>query len=89
MTGMFKLGAVVATPGILEAVNRTEIILAIMRHRRGDFGDLTEEDRKSNEYAVLHEERILSAYKSSQGVKFWIITEGDRSATTALLPEEY
>jgi hypothetical protein len=32
---------------------------------------------------------LLSAYRSSQGVKFWIITEADRTATTILLPNEY
>jgi hypothetical protein len=33
--------------------------------------------------------RLLSSYKSANGIKFWIITEADRSATTILLPEEY
>ena len=33
--------------------------------------------------------RILSAYHTSTGQKFWIITEADRSATTILLPEDY
>jgi hypothetical protein len=31
----------------------------------------------------------LSSYQSSRGEKFWIITEGDRSATMVLLPEDY
>jgi hypothetical protein len=33
--------------------------------------------------------RLLSAYHDENGVKFWIITEADRSATTVLLPEDY
>jgi hypothetical protein len=33
--------------------------------------------------------RILSAYLSANGTKFWIITEADRSVTTVLLPEDY
>lgn len=33
--------------------------------------------------------RLLSAYRTGVGVKFWIITEADRSATTILLPSEY
>ena len=33
--------------------------------------------------------RVLSAYHTDSGLKFWIITEADRSATTVLLPEEY
>jgi hypothetical protein len=33
--------------------------------------------------------RILSAYNLKTGVKIWIITEADRSATTFFLPTEY
>ena len=33
--------------------------------------------------------RILSAYRTAENVRLWIITEADRSATTILLPEEY
>ena len=33
--------------------------------------------------------RILSVYTIMNGLKFWIITEADRSVTTILLPEEY
>ena len=29
------------------------------------------------------------AYCDRAGVKFWIITESDRSVTTTLLPEDY
>lgn len=52
----------------------------------------------SPEYEVDHAEkatnrkaghRLHSAYVSKDGVKFWIITEADRSSTTVLLPEEY
>lgn len=33
--------------------------------------------------------RIFSAYTTAKGVKLYVITEADRSATTILLPEEY
>jgi hypothetical protein len=40
--------------------------------------------------SLVHGFRLLSAYTLSTGVKFWIITEADRSATTTfLLPDEY
>ena len=50
---------------------------------------MDEEDKKTNNYAVTHGERILSSYKDVNGTKFWVITETDRSATTVLLPEDY
>jgi hypothetical protein len=34
-------------------------------------------------------DRLLSVFRTKAGVKFYIITEHDRSATTVLLPDEY
>jgi hypothetical protein len=85
----FSLGALVSTPGVLEALTPDEILTALSRHVRGDWGDLDEEDRQENELSLREGFRLLSAYRSSKGVKFWIITEADRSVTTVLLPEEY
>jgi hypothetical protein len=52
-------------------------------------GDLSEDDRKENEYSLMHGFRLLSAYRTHVGDKLWIITEFDRSVTTLLLSEEY
>lgn len=50
---------------------------------------MDEHDRRENELSLEHGWRILSAYRLSNGTRFWIITEVDRSSTTILLPEEY
>ena len=92
-----SLGQIVATPGALEAIESSGDQLAgfLERHVRGDWGELDDEDRIANDQAVAHEgdanrqSRVLSAYKTSHGVKIWVITEWDRSATTILLPDEY
>ena len=55
---------------------------------RDDWGDVCEEDRESNEEALLMQLRILSSYNFSKD-KIWIITEADRSVTTILLPSDY
>ena len=47
------------------------------------------EDVQSNERALRGGGRLFSAYRSSQDIKFWIITECDRSVTTVLLPKDY
>lgn len=87
----FALGQVVATPGALEAFaaagQEPQELLA--RHVSGDWGELDEEDRAQNEFSVANDLRILSAYTLENGVKVWVITEADRSATTFLLPSEY
>ena len=84
-----ELGRVVATRGVLEQVPGVEIYAAVTRHSFGDWGIVCEEDRLQNDRAARNGERILSVYRSSEGVKFWVITEWDRSCTTVLLPEEY
>jgi hypothetical protein len=88
-TGLFSLGEVVATPGVLVDVNETEISTALARHSMGDWGDLCQEDIDENNRALREGSRLFSSYQSSQQVKFWIITEWDRSVTTVLLPSEY
>lgn len=85
----FLLGRVVATPNALEQIPQVEILQALSRHERGDWGALDPEDMKSNERALQRGGRLFSEYHSNAGVKFWIITECDRSATTVLLPEDY
>lgn len=83
------LGRVVYTPGAQAELSVTEIMAALKRHATGDWGDLDKHDKRANDAAAKHGDRILSAYKSEKGNKFWIITEWDRSVTTILLPDEY
>jgi hypothetical protein len=61
----------------------------VARHQAGDWGELDEHDIGENEYSLQHGFRLLSAYRTALGVRIWIITEWDRSATTVLLPQEY
>jgi hypothetical protein len=84
----FPLGQVVATPGALEALEAAgqTPIEFLRRHQCGDWGVVPEEDKQENEFSVQQGFRILSAYILSTGVKIWLITESDRSATTLLLP---
>lgn len=85
----FSLGRIVATPHVLEEVSKEDIAQALRRHAAGDWGDLCPEDRLENELSLQAGLRLLSAYHTTSGTKFWIITEADRSVTTILLPEDY
>lgn len=89
MPGRFPLGRTVITPGALEALSTPTVLAALHRHLNGDWGDLDAEDKAANERALVDGTRLLSAYRSSDDIKFWIITEADRSVTTILLPSEY
>ena len=85
----FSLGQTVITAGAREKLNHYEVLSALTRHSTGDWGDVCEEDKLSNDQAVEEGLRILSSYQTKDGTKFWIITEWDRSVTTILLPSEY
>jgi hypothetical protein len=80
---------VVITPNALGSIQSEDIARAILNHSRGDWGEVCPEDAQENNRSLVEGCRILSAYSDSQGRKFWIITEGDRSVTTILLPEDY
>ena len=87
----FSLGRVVSTPGALRALEDAgdNISQFLSRHQAGDWGDVCDEDCKENENSLRNGWRLLSSYRTSKGVKVWVITEADRSVTTLLLPEEY
>jgi hypothetical protein len=88
-TAKFTLGSIYATPNALSAIPNPEIQSALARHLSSDWGNVCAEDHDANERALVDGSRLLSVYQTKLGVKFWIITEWDRSATTILLPEDY
>ena len=88
---LLPLGSIFMTIGARESLNNSsqEPIEFLARHQRGDWGDVCKDDANENNFSLKNGFRILSAYKTSDGEKLWIITEADRSATTILLPSEY
>ena len=84
---LFPLGQILATPGALDLC--VNFYPYLRRHQCADWGDLGDEDKAENDFSVENGLRVLSAYHTPDGVKFWIITEANRSATTVLLPSEY
>ena len=82
------------TRGIKAATDETplytrEILTALDRYRKGDWGEMSEDDKAANDSAVLlGDDRVFAAYETSKG-KVYIITEYDRSATTVLFAHEY
>ena len=100
----FSLGQVVMTRGVQEAIERhpeekgmEELVHVIYeRHEEGDWCDdgvLDDHDVQANESALQSGGRLLSIYYlkdgTERGTKIYVITEADRSYTTALLPDEY
>ena len=90
----FNLGHLVMTKGVNDLVAENEAFAkfamsSLTRHRRGDWGNLSDEDKQENKLSLKAGYRLLSAYEAEGLPKIWIITEADRSATTLLYPDEY
>lgn len=93
-TVKFPLGQTVMTRGVADRVAVDSafaafVVESLKRHASGDWGDLCEEDKRENEFALGRRLRLFSAYEKKNLPKIWIITEADRSVTTTLFPEEY
>ena len=84
-----QLGQLCITPQAMAAVPAPEVLRAIARHAAGDWVALDEHDRQENERALRHRGRLLSAYETSNGTRFWVITDAGWSVTSLLLPEDY
>jgi len=85
----FWLGKFNLTSNASSKIAMEDVLIALKRHHAGDWGDVCPADRDANEWAVKNGERLFSVYHDPYGVKFWIITERDRSITTVLMPEDY
>ena len=99
INAIFNTGQIVATRGVYDLACQNPdfaqfIQKSLNRHVKGDWGDVDEEDKQTNDYDLKHGMRVLSAYNDDRFPKngiatIWIITEADRSATTILFPDEY
>ncbi|MBC2658098.1 class I SAM-dependent methyltransferase [Pseudomonas sp. MSSRFD41] len=90
---LFNPGRIVMTSTLSHLVE-TEYLdptQFLRRHLSGDWGELCDDDRTSNQNALVHGDRLFSSYDIDAGgeTKLWIITEADRSYTTLLLPSDY
>ena len=93
---LFPLGRVIMTTNLQGRVQEDnpehweeELQGLIKRHHTGDWGDLDVHDQGVNAEALERGGRLFSAYNTPSGIRIYIITESDRTVTTALLPEDY
>ena len=90
----FDSGKIAITCGVdnelkVNVIFARHVWLSLQRHLAGDWGNLCDEDRATNELALLEGDRLFSAYTKVGVLPIWIITEWDRSVTTILFPDEY
>lgn len=85
----FTLGRLFITPAARAMLTDEDIQEALQLHLQGDWGVVSTEDWQANDAALKEGERLLSAYETGGGCRYWVITEWNRSYTTVLLPEDY
>ena len=71
-SGRFPLGRIVATPGVLTALEQAghTPLEFIVRHAVGDWGEVDDHDRQENELSLVRGFRLLSAYSSRTALEY-------------------
>lgn len=85
----FELGDCIITAHTLDVLTYEEIVQALQRHQGGDWGEVDEFERLSNEVALKFGLTLVSIYPSAAGPKCYVTTECNRCLTTVKVPEEY
>jgi hypothetical protein len=91
---VFSLGVTVKTHAVHENESADTIDYCLLRHQRGDWGDVCPDDWKRNEEALVSGARLLSVYLIGVKGKLLVITDavgddGLRAVTTVLYPSDY
>jgi len=99
INAVFHTGQIVASRGVYDLACQNSdfarfIQKSLNRHVKGDWGNVDDEDKQTNDQSLKQDTRLVSAYNDDRFPKhgvatIWIITEADRSATTILFPDEY
>lgn len=93
-----EMGAVVLSQAVSEAIVGNDhfaihVGACLLRHSRGDWGVISQQDRESNNIAFQTGLRVVSAHMIPKGIHdqdvLWVVTEGARDRTSVLFPQEY
>ena len=81
-----QVGPLWATPSAIVNVAWYEMLDAVAVHATGNWGAVSPKQWLANDRAVANGGRICSAHWGLRGLKFWVITEADR--TTIVMPQD-
>ena len=76
-----SIGACLRYPLATRFIERARTLLLV--------DDVFVEDKAENESSLKYGFRLMSSYRITETKQLWVVTEGDRSVTTLLLPAEY
>jgi predicted transcriptional regulator len=89
-----NIGRILATRGILVKAREDREFAAFLarslsRYRKGDWGEMSSEDKRLNDLSEENARLLLSSYESPGLPEIWISTSPNREFTTIMFPDEY
>ncbi|MEK6289848.1 MAG: hypothetical protein V4793_00435 [Paraburkholderia tropica] len=81
---LFHPGTLLVSHAALAALrtNSVPIISVVLRHIAGDWGIVSEDDKRQNDVSIATGLRLISIYRLPDQTRILVITEWDRSNTT-------
>ncbi|KVE69751.1 hypothetical protein [Burkholderia vietnamiensis] len=81
---LFHPGKLLISPTALAALraNSVPVIGVVLRHIAGDWGIVSDEDKRQNDISIAAGLRLISIYRLPNWTRILVITEWNRSNTT-------
>lgn len=81
---LFHPGKLLVSHAALAALrtNSVPVISVVLRHMTGDWGIVSEDDKRQNDVSIATGLRLMSIYRLQDQTRLLVITEWDRSNTT-------
>jgi hypothetical protein len=81
---LFHPGKLLVSHAALAALcaNSVPVISIVLRHIAGDWGIVSENDKRQNDVSIATGLRLISIYRLPDQTRILVITEWDRSNTT-------
>jgi hypothetical protein len=81
---LFHPGRLLITPEAHHTLRLTgvPVISVILRHIAGDWGIVSDDDKRQNDLSIVAGLRLLSVYRLPDDSRLIVVTEWDRSSTT-------
>lgn len=83
------IGDLVVTEAADRYVTQEDVLAAITRHGRGDWGDVDDETWTSNDFAIFWKGRLRSEFSTANGERFLVMADLTRSITRVASPDDY
>ena len=87
---LFHPGRLIITPEAHHTLrlNGIPVISVVLRHIAGDWGIVSDDDKRQNDLSVVAGLRLLSVYRLPDDSRLIVVTQWDRSSTTLELVGE-